>query len=75
VGDEAFQRKCLERMKRFRDSGTTILHVSHSIAAIVGLCDRAIWLDSGAIMDSGDPERVAQAYHQHILASEEQASL
>lgn len=63
VGDAAFQEKCFARIRKFRDSGKTILMVSHSMQQIVAHCDRAVLLDHGAILADGHPEEVAQFYH------------
>jgi len=64
VGDEAFQNKCSARIERFRQKGTTILLVSHNMAAIAAMCQRAAWLDHGAIITVGKPDQVIQAYRQ-----------
>lgn len=47
VGDEAFQRKCMDRIYEFRRAGKTIIFVSHALESVRTLCDRAIWLDGG----------------------------
>ena len=49
VGDEAFQRKCLEHLYELRRAGTTIVLVSHSLPLVEGLCDEVGWLDHGAV--------------------------
>ncbi len=65
VGDVAFQRKCLGKMEDVATQrGRTVLFVSHSLSAIQSLCDRAIWLDAGRIMEDGDVHIVTQRYHQ-----------
>lgn len=66
VGDEAFQRKCFARLERFREEGGTILFVSHSAAAVVELCDRAVLLDRGRLVMTGTPKAVVGAYHRLI---------
>lgn len=66
VGDMAFQEKCFERMAAFRDSGATVLIVSHSISQVRELCQRAVWLDRGEIQNLGAAEVVCDAY-QHAL--------
>ena len=53
VGDEAFQRKCMERIARFRKEGRTIVLVSHSAAQVQELCDRGIVLKDGAMVFDG----------------------
>jgi lipopolysaccharide transport system ATP-binding protein len=62
VGDEPFQRKCFERIERFRRSGKTILFVTHSMQQVVDHCDRAIYLDGGKVVVDGMPERVVDLY-------------
>jgi ABC-type polysaccharide/polyol phosphate transport system ATPase subunit len=62
VGDEAFQQKCIRRMQAFREAGTTILYVSHSLGSITDLCDRCLWLEHGAIAAQGSPKDVVEAY-------------
>ena len=62
VGDAAFQAKCLERIRALRQSGTTLLIVSHSPAVLEEFCDRAIWLDQGELIMSGEVGEVAEAY-------------
>src|SRR2546430_7895454 len=49
VGDMAFQRKCMGRMREVGQGGTTVLFVSHNMPAIEALCDRAILLDAGQV--------------------------
>lgn len=68
VGDEAFQRKCLNRIEQFRDQGATIVLVSHNTRQIEQMCQRAAWLDHGQLKAVGDAASVVQAYreNQHI---------
>lgn len=63
VGDASFKEKCFARIRRFRESGKTILFVSHDMQQIVSQCDRAILLEHGAIVASGDPAEVTECYH------------
>jgi len=62
VGDAAFQEKCFDRLRRFRDAGKTLLCVSHSSGMVREMCDRAIWLDHGELMMSGRVGDVIEAY-------------
>ncbi|NYF15849.1 ABC-2 type transport system ATP-binding protein [Microbacterium sp. AK009] len=55
VGDEAFQRKCLDKIRTFQEEGRTIVIVSHSLGQITELCDRAVLLNSGQVVFDGDP--------------------
>jgi ABC-type polysaccharide/polyol phosphate transport system ATPase subunit len=62
VGDIAFQARCFERIEELRHIGKTILLVSHDLAAIERLCERALLLDDGAIVTEGDPDDVIEVY-------------
>ena len=66
VGDVSFQEKCIRRMKGFRESGSTVLIVSHSINQILTICKRALWLDSGEIQMLGPADEVCNAYQQAL---------
>jgi lipopolysaccharide transport system ATP-binding protein len=62
VGDAKFQAKCFERLKKLRDNGTTILFVSHDSEQIVRHCSRALLLDGGKSVISGNPRLVINKY-------------
>jgi hypothetical protein len=62
VGDAAFQQKCYEEFARIRESGATVLLVTHDMAAVQRFCDRAILLEHGEVIESGDPQRVGNRY-------------
>lgn len=63
VGDMAFQKKCLDKMRKTADEeGRTILYVSHNMETIRRLCDRCIVLDKGRIVFNGDPEEAIAIY-------------
>jgi lipopolysaccharide transport system ATP-binding protein len=64
VGDAAFQRKCLGKMGSVAGEGRTILFVSHNMPAVQSLCDRAVWLHGGRVVDEGPPAAVVQRYLQ-----------
>lgn len=64
VGDQAFQEKCKKRMEQMLSGGTTLLFVSHSIDQVKELCQKAIWIDKGTVMASGDIEQIAEMYVQ-----------
>jgi len=67
VGDVSFQEKCVERMTKFRDSGATVLMVSHSIEQIRSICERALWLDQGEIQTLGKAGEVCDTYQRVML--------
>ena len=56
VGDEAFQRKCMDRIAEFQREGRTIIIVSHALGQITELCTRAVLLDKGRVVHDGRPE-------------------
>lgn len=71
VGDEAFQRKCYARIEKIRDSGATVLFVSHAASAVLELCNRAILLDHGEILAIGAPKAVISRYQKLLYAPAE----
>jgi lipopolysaccharide transport system ATP-binding protein len=62
VGDAAFQKKCLGKMGTVAGEGRTVLFVSHNMPAVQSLCDRAVWLHGGRIVDEGSPAGVILRY-------------
>jgi ABC-2 type transport system ATP-binding protein/lipopolysaccharide transport system ATP-binding protein len=62
VGDEAFQKKCLERINEMKRQGVTILLVSHNLEAVHSLCERAIWLERGCVHTVGLAREVVDHY-------------
>ena len=65
VGDQHFQKKCVERIMAFRERGCTILFCSHSPYHIRHLCDTAVWLEGGRVRALGPTEPVLGAYELH----------
>ncbi len=65
VGDQHFQKKCVDRIMAFRDAGCTILFCSHSPYHIRHLCDVALWLKDGCVEQFGPTEPVLAAYDLH----------
>jgi ABC-type polysaccharide/polyol phosphate transport system ATPase subunit len=70
VGDESFQRKCLEKIAELQSRGKTILFVSHSMEAIRSLCTRALWLNQGRVQMLGEVEAVVDSYLLFVHAKE-----
>lgn len=56
VGDEAFQKKCLDKIRAFQEEGRTIVLVTHTLSQITSMCNRAIVLAKGGVVFDGDPE-------------------
>jgi len=66
VGDAYFQHKSFDRIRQFRDQGTTLLFVSHSAGAIKSLCNRAILIDGGIVIRNDSPDTVLDYYNAAI---------
>ncbi|MBI1789050.1 MAG: ABC transporter ATP-binding protein [Acidobacteria bacterium] len=62
VGDQDFQAKCIERIRRFRLDGRTLICVSHDTDILLRMCDEGLWLDHGAVVRYGDVAEVVHAY-------------
>jgi len=62
VGDQAFQKKCVKRILNFKEEGRTLLFVTHGLAGLKGICERAIWLDQGRLQMDGPLDDVLEAY-------------
>jgi lipopolysaccharide transport system ATP-binding protein len=71
VGDEHFQRKCRERIDAFKNSGKTLVLVTHDAGMVQSWCDLAVWLDHGTIAARGDPRQVIAAYRAAIAEREQ----
>ncbi len=69
VGDEAFQRKCIARIEEMRANGATVLFVTHSSRQVLELCDRALLLDSGELLQDGTPHAVIKNYQRVMYAA------
>jgi lipopolysaccharide transport system ATP-binding protein len=70
VGDLIFQHRCMHRMNHLRDSGKTIVLVTHDLDAITKFCDRAILLDGGRLLEDGKPDIVVQKYRALVFERE-----
>src|SRR5690242_1338314 len=71
VGDAAFQQKCIERIAELRKDGRTIIFISHDLAAVHRLCDRALLLSHGSILSDGPARQVIDEYQQITFANQE----
>ncbi|MDD2846597.1 MAG: ABC transporter ATP-binding protein, partial [Rhodoferax sp.] len=70
VGDQHFQKKCVERIESFRNHGCTILFCSHSLYHVQQLCDTTLWLKGGQVQAYGPTLEVLAAYEVHVRAQE-----
>lgn len=66
VGDQHFQKKCVQRIEEFRKNGCSVLFCSHSLYHIRQLCDSVVWLDHGRVRALGDTESVLASYETHV---------
>jgi lipopolysaccharide transport system ATP-binding protein len=62
VGDAAFQKKCLGKMKDVADEGRTVLLVSHNMQAVTQVCSQAIWLQQGQTVQKGEASAIVSRY-------------
>lgn len=69
VGDIFFQQKCFARIREMLDRGTTLLLVSHDLAAVQNLCSRALLLDRGHLVYAGEPEECATRFYARMVRS------
>ena len=69
VGDVTFQQKCMEKFVDFRNEGRTIILVTHAMASVKDMCDRAIWLTHGNVTAEGDPAELVDAYTEMMLGA------
>jgi ABC-type polysaccharide/polyol phosphate transport system ATPase subunit len=71
VGDLAFQVKCFDRMMEVRESGTTVVVVSHNLNAIRRMCDRSVVLDAGRVCHDGATDEGVARFHEILGATDE----
>jgi ABC-type polysaccharide/polyol phosphate transport system ATPase subunit len=74
VGDAAFQQKCFDEFERIRESGATVLFVTHDMGSVQRFCDRAMLLEHGRIAELGDPEHVGNRYLELNFSEEARAA-
>lgn len=70
AGDSAFKKKAIQRMYDLRESGTTVLFVSHSMGMVTRFCTEAVLLHKGRLVASGSPEEVADRYQEMVARSQ-----
>ncbi|WP_048307584.1 ABC transporter ATP-binding protein [Halomonas sp. PR-M31] len=72
VGDGYFQQKCMKRIREFKDSGGSILFVSHDLNAVKMLCDRALVLEDGHVVFNGDADDAVNRYNRIMARQAEE---
>lgn len=71
VGDARFVAKCMRRIRDMQERGATILFVSHDATAVRSLCQRAVWLDQGRLVEVGDVFPVTGRYMEYMFRDED----
>ncbi|MDQ0338509.1 ABC-type polysaccharide/polyol phosphate transport system ATPase subunit [Caldalkalibacillus uzonensis] len=64
VGDKPFKKKCNKKMKELKKQGKTLVVVSHSLKSLKTICDRALILEKGKVVDIGDIDDMLEKYEQ-----------
>ena len=68
VGDERFQRKCIDRVTQFQREGRTILLVTHSADTVRSICDRGVVLSHGRLIAEGEPGEATRIFREGLMA-------
>ena len=71
VGDESFQKKCIDKIMKFKSEGKTIVFVSHSLESVKNLCNKGVWLSRGTIGAQGSVDKVISYYMGLVREKEE----
>lgn len=74
VGDEAFQKKCLDRIRQFQNEGRTIILVTHTLSTVEEMCDSAVLLDHGKLLYQGAPAVAVTEFRRLLEAHRLQVS-
>ena len=70
VGDQAFQDKCLLKIREFKQQGVTIVLVSHSLDAVRELCERGVWIEEGRVRADGPVNHIIDGYLGEVMRKE-----
>lgn len=68
VGDAAFQRKCFRRLEELCEKGTALLFVSHDIESVKKICQRAVHIESGSLVEVGEAKSVCDRYEKALFS-------
>lgn len=80
VGDKGFAQKCLNKMNELKDTGKTIIFISHSLPQVREFCQTAMWIEGGQLKRYGDVKEVCDEYAAYVdqynsLSKKEKAKL
>ena len=67
VGDVYFQAKCYNKINLIKESGTTILLVTHDMGSVIKYCDRAVLLNKGQFIEQGNPSKIVDLYKKILV--------
>lgn len=70
VGDQYFQKKCLDKMDEFKRQGKTVVFVSHNLEQIERICQHALWIDSGMVKVAGVTTKTINSYKHFVFLQE-----
>jgi len=71
AGDSVFAAKATKKIREICDKGKIVILVSHSMATIIEMCDRCLWIDKGRIVMDGDPQEVTSTYLETVRKQDE----
>ncbi len=66
VGDKGFAKKCIDKMVELKNSGKTIIFISHSLPQVKSFCDKALWIEGGTLQEYGDINEVCDKYSKYV---------
>ncbi len=75
VGDERFQRKCMDRIKQFQADGRTIMFVSHSPDQVRAICDRAVVLSDGVMVGTALPGEAVRLFRENLMEAGDELAM
>jgi ABC-type Fe3+/spermidine/putrescine transport system ATPase subunit len=75
VGDAYFQQKCMKKIHSLKNSGVSIIFVSHDVNSVKMICDKAILIDEGLLIDKGEPNEIIKFYRNMTLNKSHQGDL
>jgi ABC-type polysaccharide/polyol phosphate transport system ATPase subunit len=65
VGDENFRQKCSQKIEELQKHGVTFIIVSHNMSQVKKLCQRAVWIENGRIVEFGDSKEICDKYQEY----------
>lgn len=74
VGDGAFQKRCVDRMRGLKDRGRSVLFCSHSLYLVTSFCEKTLWLRHGKVEGYGNSKEVVEAYSEFLGLKERDAT-